>query len=142
MSAEQPIGHDMDRTSQEVLDAGMAVRREVLGDAHVDRAEARKDATTEDFQNLITRYAWGTIWTRPGLDRRMRSAVTISAMVAGGYWDECAMHPRAALRNGLSRDEIKEVLLQSAIYCSVPAANTAFAVASEALAEVDAEGLD
>src|SRR5690606_5903092 len=79
---QQPVGHQMDRTSQEVYDAGMAVRREVLGAAHVDRAESNKDETTEDFQNLITRYAWGTIWTRPGLDRRMRSAVTISAMVA------------------------------------------------------------
>ncbi|MFF5021018.1 4-carboxymuconolactone decarboxylase [Micrococcus luteus] len=127
----------MHRTAQEVLDAGMAVRREVLGDAHVDRAEAKKDETTEDFQNLISRYAWGTIWTRPGLDRRMRSAVTITAMVAGGYWDECAMHLRAALRNGLSREEIREILLQTAIYASVPAANIAFALAQRVFAEVD-----
>lgn len=97
-AGQTPIGHQMERTSQEILDAGMAVRREVLGDAHVDRAEAKKDETTEDFQNLISRYAWGTVWTRPGLDRRMRSAVTISAMVSGGYWQECAMHLRAALR--------------------------------------------
>ncbi|MGM7666661.1 4-carboxymuconolactone decarboxylase [Microbacterium sp. A93] len=134
---QQPVGHQMDRTSQEVYDAGMAVRREVLGAAHVDRAESNKDETTEDFQNLITRYAWGTIWTRPGLDRRMRSAVTISAMVAGGYWEEAAMHIRAALRNGLSRDEIKEILLQTAIYASVPAANIAFKLAQDVFAQVD-----
>lgn len=139
MTGEQPIGHDMDRTSGEVYDAGMTVRREVLGDGHVDRAEAKKDATTEDFQNLITRYAWGTVWTRPGLDRRMRSAVTITAMVAGGYWDECAMHLRAALRNGLSREEIQEILLQCAVYCSVPAANIAFKLAQQVFAEVDAD---
>ena len=136
-AGQAPIGHQMERTSQEVLDAGMAVRREVLGDAHVDRAEAKKDETTEDFQNLISRYAWGTIWTRPGLDRRMRSAVTITAMVSGGYWEECAMHLRAALRNGLSRDEIKEILLQTAIYSSVPAANVAFKLAQEVFAQVD-----
>lgn len=133
----QPIGHDMSATSQDVLDAGMAVRREVLGDAHVDRAESNKDETTEEFQNLITRYAWGTIWTRPGLDRRMRSAVTISAMVSGGYWEEAAMHIRAALRNGLDREEIKEILLQTAIYSSVPAANIAFKLAQEVFAQVD-----
>lgn len=136
-AGQTPLGHQMERTSQEILDAGMAVRREVLGDAHVDRAEAKKDATTEDFQNLISRYAWGTIWTRPGLDRRMRSAVTITAMVSGGYWEECAMHLRAALRNGLSRDEIKEILLQTAIYSSVPAANVAFKLAQEVFAQVD-----
>lgn len=136
---EQPIGHDMDRTSREVHDAGMAVRREALEDAHVDRAEANKDAATEDFQNLITRYAWGTVWIRPGLDRRMRSAVTITAMVAGGYWDECAMHLRAALRNGLSREEAQEILLQTAVYCSVPAANIAFTLAQRVFAEVDAD---
>jgi 4-carboxymuconolactone decarboxylase len=133
----QPIGHDMSATSQDVHDAGMAVRREVLGSAHVDRAESNKDETTEEFQNLITRYAWGTIWTRPGLDRRMRSAVTISAMVSGGYWEEAAMHIRAALRNGLSREEIKEILLQTAIYSSVPAANIAFKLAQEVFAQVD-----
>ncbi|MFB2572764.1 4-carboxymuconolactone decarboxylase [Micrococcus sp. IITD107] len=138
----QPIGHRMDATSQEVYDAGMAVRREVLGAAHVDRAESKKDETTEDFQNLITRYAWGTVWTRPGLDRRMRSAVTISAMVSGGYWDECAMHLRAALRNGLTREEIQEILLQTAVYSSVPAANIAFKLAQEVFAQVDADLAD
>ncbi|HEU5030697.1 MAG TPA: 4-carboxymuconolactone decarboxylase [Spirillospora sp.] len=114
---------------------GMRTRREVLGDAHVDRAEARKDAFTEDFQDLITRYAWGEIWTRPGLDRKTRSCITLTAMVAGGHLEELAMHVRAALRNGLTREEIKEVLLQTAIYCGVPAANSAFAVAQRVLAE-------
>ncbi len=121
----------------EVREAGMTVRRQVLSDAHVDRANAKVDEFTTDFQDLITRYAWGEIWTRPGLDRRMRSAITLTAMVAGGHEAELAMHVKAALRNGLSRDEIKEVLLQSAIYCSVPSANTAFSVAAQALAEVD-----
>jgi 4-carboxymuconolactone decarboxylase len=114
---------------------GMKVRREVLGDEHVDRAEARKTAFTEDFQELITRYAWGEIWTRPGLDRRMRSAVTMTALVAQGHFDELAMHVRAALRNGLTPGEIGEVLLQCAIYCGVPAANHAFAVAQAVLEE-------
>lgn len=124
-----------DQTSYEIYEAGMKVRREVLSDAHVDRANANMDDFTEDFQNLITRYAWGSIWTRPGLDRRMRSAVTLTAMVAGSYWDELAMHVKAARRNGLSIDEIKEILLQTAIYCSVPAANVAFSVAKKALEE-------
>jgi 4-carboxymuconolactone decarboxylase len=114
---------------------GMKVRREVLGDAHVDDAVARTTDFTADFQDLITRYAWGEIWTRPGLDRRMRSAVTLTALIAGGRFDELPMHVRAALRNGLSHEEIKEVLLQSAIYCGVPAANTAFAVAAHVLEE-------
>ena len=116
-------------------DDAMRVRREVLGDEHVNRAEERKDAFTEDFQSLITRYAWGEIWSRPGLDRRMRSAITLTALVAGSHWDELALHVRAARRNGLTEDEIKEVLLQAAIYCGVPAANHAFAVAQAALAE-------
>ncbi|WP_316043555.1 4-carboxymuconolactone decarboxylase [Actinomadura sp. CNU-125] len=115
--------------------AGMEVRREVLGDAHVDRAEDRKDAFTEEFQHMITRYAWGEIWTRPGLDRKTRSCITLTALVAHGHLDELAMHVRAALRNGLTPDEIKEVLLQTAIYCGVPAANSAFAVAQRVLAE-------
>jgi 4-carboxymuconolactone decarboxylase len=114
---------------------GMRVRREVLGDEHVDRAVERSSEFTADFQDLITRYAWGEIWTRPGLDRRMRSAITLTALVAGGHFEELAMHVRAALRNGLTQDEIKEVLLQSAIYCGVPAANRAFAVAQEVLEE-------
>lgn len=115
--------------------AGMKVRREVLGDAHVDRAV---DATTEftaDFQDLITRYAWGEIWTRPGLDRRSRSLVTLTALVARGHHEELAMHIRAARRNGVTVDEIKELLLQTAIYCGVPDANTAFRIAQTVLAE-------
>ena len=114
---------------------GMRVRREVLGDDHVDRAEARKDAFTEEFQELITRYAWGEIWTRPGLDRKVRSAITLTALVAHGHFEELAMHVRAARRNGMTPDEIKEVLLQCAIYCGVPAANHAFAVAQRVLQE-------
>lgn len=114
---------------------GMKVRREVLGDAHVDEAVARTTGFTADFQDLITRYAWGEIWARPGLDRRTRSAITLTALIAAGRMDELPMHVRAALRNGLSEDEIKEVLLQTAVYCGVPAANTAFAVAARVLDE-------
>jgi 4-carboxymuconolactone decarboxylase len=114
---------------------GMKVRREVLGDEHVDAAVERTSDFTADFQDLITRYAWGEIWTRPGLDRRTRSAITLTALIAVGRFEELRMHLRAALRNGLEEDEIKEVLLQSAIYCGVPAANTAFAVAQEVLDE-------
>ena len=116
-------------------DEAMRVRREVLGDDHVDRASECTSAFTEDFQALITRYAWGEIWARPGLDRRMRSAITLTALVAHGHWEELALHVRAARRNGLSEDEIKEVLLQCAIYCGVPAANHAFAVAQRVLEE-------
>jgi 4-carboxymuconolactone decarboxylase len=112
---------------------GIKVRREVLGDAHVDAAEERASSFTRDFQDLITRYAWGEIWSRPGLDRRMRSAITLTALVALGRFDELAMHVRAARRNGLAEDEIKEVLLQSAVYCGLPAANSAFAVAQRVL---------
>ena len=108
---------------------GMEVRREVLGDAHVDRAIERTTPFTEDFQDLITRYAWGEIWARPGLDRRTRSAVTLTALVAQGREHELELHVRAALRNGLTPDEIGEVLLQCAVYCGVPAANGAFAIA-------------
>jgi 4-carboxymuconolactone decarboxylase len=114
---------------------GLEVRRAVLGDEHVDRAIARTTDFTAEFQDLITRYAWGEIWTRPGLDRRTRSCITLTALVAGGHEHELAMHLRGALRNGLTPDEIKEVLLQTAIYCGVPAANAAFAVAQEVLAE-------
>jgi 4-carboxymuconolactone decarboxylase len=121
--------------SDEGLERGMKARREVLGDEHVDAAVERTSQLTRDFQELITRYAWGEIWTRPGLDRRMRSAITITALVARGQFDELAMHLRAALRIGLTEDEIKEVLLQAAIYCGVPAANSAFAVAQNVLEE-------
>ena len=119
----------------DAYEAGMAERRGVLGDAHVDRAEARKTELTADFQDFITRYAWGDVWTRPGLDRRIRSAVTLTALVANGHWAELELHLRAALRNGLSREEIVEILLQTAIYCGVPAANSAFRVAKKVLAE-------
>jgi 4-carboxymuconolactone decarboxylase len=108
---------------------GLGVRREVLGDAHVDAASAGASALTAEFQELITRYAWGEVWARPGLDRRTRSCITLTALVAGGHDHELALHLRAARRNGLTWDEIKEVLLQAAIYCGVPAANSAFAVA-------------
>ena len=117
-------------------DAGMAVRREVLGDEHVDRAVAATTPFTRDFQDLITAYAWGEIWTRPGLDRRSRSMITLTALVALGHQEELAMHVRAARTNGLTDDEIKEVLLQTAIYCGVPAANTAFRIAQRVLAEL------
>ncbi|MFC5996410.1 carboxymuconolactone decarboxylase family protein [Pseudonocardia hispaniensis] len=116
---------------------GLAVRREVLGGRHVDAALERADAITAEFQEMITRYAWGGVWTRPGLDRRMRSAITLTALVAHGHFAELELHLRGALRNGLNREEIVEVLLQSAIYCGVPAANSAFAVARRVLAEDD-----
>ena len=116
-------------------DEGMEVRREVLGDEHVDRATANATDLTRDFQELITDYAWGAIWTRPGLDRRSRSLITLTALVARGHHDELAMHLRAALRNGLTIDEIKETLLQTAIYCGVPDANTAFRIAQQVLEE-------
>lgn len=125
-------------TEQPALDLdpdGLAVRREVLGPDHVDAAIARADAVTAEFQEMITRYAWGSIWTRPGLDRKTRSAVTLTALVAHGHLAELELHLRGALRNGLSREEIVEVLLQSAIYCGVPAANSAFAVARRVLNE-------
>ncbi|NYI05159.1 bifunctional 3-oxoadipate enol-lactonase/4-carboxymuconolactone decarboxylase PcaDC [Allostreptomyces psammosilenae] len=120
--------------------AGTAVRRAVLGDAHVDRAIARTTPFTARFQDFITRYAWGEIWTGSGLDRRTRSCVTLTALVARGHHEELAMHVRAALTNGLSREEIGEVLLQCAVYCGVPAANSAFAVASRVFDELDAAG--
>ena len=109
-------------------DEGMRIRREVLGDEHVDRAIERTTDFTADFQDLITRYAWGEIWARPGLDRRTRSAVTLTALVAFGRFDELALHIRGALRNGLTQEEVAEVLLQCAIYCGVPNANSAFQV--------------
>ena len=114
---------------------GMEVRRAVLGDAHVDRAIERTTPFTEDFQDFITRYAWGEIWSRPGLDRRARSIVTLTALVASGREHELEMHVRAALVNGLTADEIGEVLLQCAVYCGVPAANGAFAIAQRVIDE-------
>jgi 4-carboxymuconolactone decarboxylase len=115
-------------------DDGMAVRREVLGDEHVDRATDRITDLDRDFQTVITEYAWGTVWTRPGLDRRTRSLITITALVARGHHEELAMHLRAARRNGVTVEEIGETLLQSAIYCGVPDANTAFPIAREVFA--------
>ncbi len=116
-------------------DDGLKVRREVLGDAHVDRATGNATEFTTDFQDLITRYAWGEIWTRPGLDRKTRSCITLTALIALGRDHELELHVRAALRNGLTPDEIKEVLLHSTIYCGVPAANSAFAIAQRVLEE-------
>ncbi|MGA8022929.1 MAG: 4-carboxymuconolactone decarboxylase [Candidatus Acidiferrales bacterium] len=124
---------DRDRYS-----AGMKVRRAVLGDAHVDRAEAAKNTFSEPFQDLITRYAWGEVWSRPGLPRHTRSLLTLSMMIALNRGDEFRMHVRAALNNKVTREEIQEVVLQSAIYCGVPAANTAFHIAQEVFAEIDA----
>ena len=114
---------------------GMKVRRAVLGDAHVDRAEASRTPLTDEFQDLITRYVWGEIWTRPGLDRRTRSCISVAMLVALNRSDELALHIRAARTNGVTVDELKEILLQSAIYCGVPAANSAFGVAAKVLAE-------
>jgi 4-carboxymuconolactone decarboxylase len=114
-------------------ESGMKVRREVLGDAHVDRAIERATEFTAPFQEFITRYAWGSVWTREGLDRRTRSAVTLSVLTALGRENEIEMHVRGALRNGLSPDEIGEVLLHTAIYAGVPAANAAFAIAQRVI---------
>ncbi|MFF9277361.1 bifunctional 3-oxoadipate enol-lactonase/4-carboxymuconolactone decarboxylase PcaDC [Streptomyces griseosporeus] len=116
-------------------DTGIKIRREVLGDAHVDRELAQADAFSADFQDFVTRYAWGEIWDRPGLDRRMRSCVTLAALVAAGHAEELAPHTRAALRGGLTPDEIKEVLLQTAVYCGIPAAHRAFRVAQQVIRE-------
>lgn len=129
-----------ERNRGAAYDAGMVVRREVLGDAHVDRATAGSTDLTREFQELITEYAWGRVWTRPGLDRRSRSMITLTALIARGHHEELAMHLRAARTNGLSDDEIKELILQSAIYCGVPDANTAFRIAQRVLSELDMEG--
>ena len=118
-------------------DQGMTVRRAVLGDAHVDRATAAATGLTADFQDLITRYAWGEIWSRPGLDRRTRSAITLAMLAALGHDEELAMHVAAARRTGLGREEIGEVLLQVAVYAGVPAANRAFRAAQRALEDAD-----
>jgi 3-oxoadipate enol-lactonase / 4-carboxymuconolactone decarboxylase len=135
--ADLIAGHLRLTKPENPYEAGMAVRREVLGDPHVDRATAATTEFTAEFQELITRYAWGTIWTRPGLDRRSRSLITLTALVARGHHEELAMHVRAARRNGLTNDEIKELLLQTAIYCGVPDANSAFRVADQVLADYD-----
>jgi 4-carboxymuconolactone decarboxylase len=124
--------------SDSTRDEGFRVRREVLGDAHVDRAIEQTTEFTAGFQDLITRYAWGEIWARPGLDRKTRSCITLTALTALNHHEELGLHVRAALRNGLTPGEIKEVLLQAAIYCGVPAANRAFAIAQRVL---DDEGV-
>jgi 3-oxoadipate enol-lactonase/4-carboxymuconolactone decarboxylase len=121
---------DAERAAQ-----GMTVRREVLGDEHVDRAVAATTPLTEPFQDFITRYAWGEIWSRPGLSRAERSMITLTALVVLRQEDELAMHLRAALRNGLTPGQISEILLHTAVYAGVPAANRAFAVARQVLAE-------
>ncbi|MDE3187065.1 MAG: 4-carboxymuconolactone decarboxylase [Acidobacteriota bacterium] len=118
-------------------DAGMAVRMAVLGDAHVDKAQAAAHDFSREFQDLITRYAWGEIWTRPGLARSTRSLLIIAMMVALNRTEELRLHLRAASNNGVTRDEIKEVLLQCAIYCGVPAANSAFHIAQGVFDELD-----
>jgi len=111
----------------------MEVRRAVLGDAHVDRAEAARTPLTHDFQDFLTRVAWGEVWTRPGLDRRTRSCITVAMLVALNRDEELALHLRGALNNGVTVDELKEVLLQTAVYCGVPAANSAFRVAAQVI---------
>ena len=120
----------------DVYERGTKVRREVLGDAHVDRANAGLTDFNREFQDLITRYAWGEVWSRPGLDRKTRSCIVMTAMMALGHWDEFRMHIRAAFNNGLGMDEIKEVILQAAIYCGVPVANHAFKEAAEVFEEM------
>ena len=121
---------------------GMKIRRAVLGDAHVDEAMATQNDFTAEFQDLITRYAWGEIWTRPGLDRKTRSLTTIAMMVALNRSEELQLHLKAALKNGVTRAEIKEVLLQTAIYCGVPAANHAFHVAEKVFSAARAQDSD
>jgi 4-carboxymuconolactone decarboxylase len=123
---------------RERYSSGMKVRRAVLGDAYVEKAQAAKTPFSEPFQDLITRYAWGEIWTRPGLPRNTRSLLTLAMMVALNRSDEFRMHVRAAANNNVTREEIQEVLLQAAIYCGVPAANAAFHIAQEVFAEIDA----
>ncbi|HXH02117.1 MAG TPA: 4-carboxymuconolactone decarboxylase [Candidatus Competibacteraceae bacterium] len=127
---------------QERYAAGLQVRRAVLGEAHVERALAQRNAFNEEFQNLITRYAWGEIWTRPGLPRHTRSLLTLAMMVALNRAEEFRLHVRAAANNGVTREQIKEVLLQTAIYCGVPAANAAFHLAEEVFAQLDQDPAD
>ena len=124
----------------ERYEQGMAVRRAVLSDAHVDRATSRQTPLSADFQDYITRAAWGDVWSRPGLDRRSRSIAVLTSLIAHGHQEELAMHLRAAIRNGLSVEEIREVILQSALYSGLPAANTAFRIADDVLADEVREG--
>ncbi|GAA5026445.1 4-carboxymuconolactone decarboxylase [Microbacterium fluvii] len=131
----RPAGEGL--SDQERYDQGMVVRRAVLSDQHVDRSIANTTEFTADFQDFITRVAWGDVWSRPGLDRRSRSIAVLSSLIALGHHEEFVMHVRAALRNGLTQAEIQEVILQSAIYAGVPAANTAFRLAGEVFAEAE-----
>ena len=129
----RPAGEGL--SDEERYDQGMLVRRAVLSDEHVDRSIANTTDLTADFQDFITRVAWGDVWSRPGLQRRERSIAVLTSLIALGHHEELAMHLRAALRNGLTVEEIREVILQSAIYAGVPAANTAFRIAGEVFAE-------
>lgn len=122
-------------------EAGMRVRRAVLGDAHVDHAQTNASELTADFQDFITRYAWGEVWTRPGLERRTRSVVTLTALLAHGHWEEFEMHVAAARRNGLADSEIAEVILQCGVYCGVPSANHALSIAKRVLAEAPGDAV-
>ncbi len=124
--------------SDDMLEQGMTTRREVLGDAHVDRAMADADAFTADFQEYVTRAAWGAVWSRPGLDRRTRSCITVAMLAAQGSEHELGLHVRAALRNGVTVEEIKEILLQVAVYAGAPRANRAFSIARDTMAGTDA----
>ena len=130
-----PKTPDIEEFSAHQREQGMRVRREVLGDAHVDRAEAGKNEFTADFQDFITRYAWGDVWSRPGLDRRTRSLLTLALLTALGHEGELALHVRAARRNGVTEDEIAEVLLHTGVYAGVPVNNRAFAIAREVLGD-------
>jgi 4-carboxymuconolactone decarboxylase len=139
MSEAERATDPEERRGADVREQGMRVRREVLGDAHVDRAAERTTEFTAPFQDLITRYAWGEIWSRPGLSRPERSMITLTALAVLRQEEEFAMHVRAAVRIGLTEEQITEVLLQVAIYAGVPAANRAFAVAQGVLAELSSE---
>jgi 4-carboxymuconolactone decarboxylase len=125
---------------RERYEKGLSVRRAVLGDAHVDRSMKNRNEFNQEFQDLLTRYAWGEIWARPGLPRKTRSLLTIAMLVALNRPDEFRLHLRAALNNGVTKEEIKEALLQTAIYCGVPAANSAFHAAQEVFSELKAKG--
>lgn len=129
----RPAGEGL--SDEQRYEQGMAVRREVLSDAHVERAVASTTELTADFQDFITRVAWGDVWSRSGLDRRSRSVAVITSLIAHGHHEELAMHLRAGIRNGLTREEIGEIIIQSAVYSGVPAANTAFRIASEVFAD-------
>lgn len=127
---------------KDTYDAGMKVRRTILGDAHVDRAEANKTPLLREFQDFLTRYGWGEIWTRPGFDYRTRRILVLGTMMAIGRWEEFDMHMRAALKDGFSLDDVKEILLQQAIYCGLPITNTAFHHLNAVIAELTEQGVE